>query len=97
MVKHPQDYNFDHYPNAHHIAFKNYEWILKDRNSMDSPQIKHTGNIEFDQESILEKSMFKNEIHKLYRYFKLDDPDWNNIEHLRRLWLNNYKKGFVNG
>jgi|TARA_R110002110_G_scaffold114464_1_gene284067 hypothetical protein len=95
MVKHPQDYNFDHYPNAHHIAFKNYEWILKDRNSMDSQQTKHTGNIEFDQESIRNQSLFKNEILNLYTYFKLDEPDWNNIEHLRNLWLNNYKKGFV--
>ena len=41
------------------LLFKNYLWILKDRNSMDSQQTKHTGNIEFDQESILDKSMFK--------------------------------------
>ena len=90
---------YDHYPEACHIIFKEYDWILENRNkkilNVNLEQNKKKEKIiYFDQTSIKDTVLFKKEIKHLYDFFGFDEPNWNHIEELRCLWLDTFKIGF---
>ena len=90
---------WDHYPEAYYIIFKNCEWIVEKRNRSVSKKNYEQGKklekiIYFDQNSIKDAGLFKQEIKKLYDFFKLEEPNWNHIEELRCSWLDTFKIGF---
>jgi len=90
---------WQHYPEAYHIIFKNYEWILEARNKIipnfyQENYVKLKKIIYFDQKSIGDSVSFKKEISKLYSFFKLAEPNYNFIEELRKIWLDSFRVGF---
>ena len=90
-----------HYPKVTNIIFNNYEWILEKRNK--SLAIKRIYEehfpdkdrlLFFDQNSITGKQAFQEELGKLFNFFKLNDPSWDNVEQLRKIWLESFEIGF---
>ena len=91
--------DYDHYPEAYHIIFKGYHWILEKRNkaisSINLEQNKKKEKIiYFDQTSIKDPVLFKKEIKHLYDFFGFDEPNWEHIEELRITWMDTFTLGF---
>jgi len=89
-----------HYPNSKHILFKNYEWIMKARGLTDQKIHEvifiKDNIIDFDQSTIKDRTAFKNEMRKLFGFFKYSDPNWDHIEELRSIWIDTFTIGFNN-
>ena len=91
--------DYDHYPEAYHIIFKSYDWILEKRNKKISninleQNKKREKILYFDQGAIKDRLLFKKEIKHLYNFFGFDEPDWGHIEELRITWLDTFTIGF---
>ena len=99
MVDH-QGGNWDHYPNARHIVFKNYEWILEARGmklrKIKEISLKKENIVYFDSSAVKDRTAFKDEIRKLFESFGLQEPNWDHIEELRSIWMNTVTVGFNN-
>lgn len=91
---------YNHYPEAYHIIFKGYDWILEKRNKTISninleQNKKREKILHFDQGAIKDHLLFKKEIKHLYNFFKFDEPNWEHIEELRIIWLDTFTPGFA--
>ena len=98
MVDHHGN-QWDHYPNARHIILEGYEWLLDERGLPKQERAWHRNKKEqctttFDQGSVRDPLSFKEEIGRLYRFFALEEPNWDHIEQLRSMWLDTFKTGF---
>jgi hypothetical protein len=99
LVHHPGGGFYSHYPEAYHIILKNYEWILKDRKT-EINKVHYQRNLRkdktynFDQSTIKDRTSFAKEITNLFVFLKLNHPNFNHIENLRKCFLKTYKIGF---
>ena len=98
MMDH-QGNQWDHYPNARHIILKGYDWLLYGRGLPKQERAWHRNKKEeytttFDQGSVKNPLSFKEEIGRLYRFFSLEEPNWDHVEQLRSMWLDTFKNGF---
>lgn len=90
---------WSHYPNAQHIIFENYQWILKKRKKTIKKinfehNLKGKNIVYIDQASIKDSEKFKKEIKKLFLFFKFNEPNWDYVESLRSTWLKTFTIGF---
>ena len=100
MMDH-RGYRWTHYPNAHHIVFKNYDWILEARNMITDIKIneevlKKENIVYFDSSAVKDSTAFKDEIRKLFESFGFQEPNWDHIEELRSIWMDTFTIGFNN-
>jgi len=97
MMDHCRD-RWNHYPNARHIVFKNYNWILEARGKtpkkINKEVLKKENIVYFDSSAVKDSTAFKDEIRKLFESFGFQEPNRDHIEELRTLWLDTFKIGF---
>ena len=89
-----------HYPNARHIVFKNYDWILEARGRgirrINEDSLKKENIVYFDSSAVKDCTAFKDEIRNLFENFGFQEPDWDRIEELRSTWMDTFTIGFNN-
>lgn len=86
-----------YFPKSRNIVLKNYEWIMKDRNTQPVDfQFNGDGTEHyFDMESIKHKDEFMKEIDSLCGYIGMDVmPSTENMDRMRNEFLETYKIGF---
>ena len=102
MVDHTELNIYSTYVNRKTIKLINYEWILKERKVM-RVKLEHDidgDSIAFDMESIKEKSLFINEIYKIFNFLGLEEltktVDYSvQFDTLRTSFLDTNKIGFT--
>jgi len=89
-----------HYPNARHIVFKNYDWILEARGKTpkktNEEVLKKENIVYFDSSAVKDCTAFGDEIRNLFESFGFQEPNWNHIEELRSIWMDTFTIGFNN-
>ena len=89
-----------HYPNARHIVFKNYDWILEARGKrikkINEDSLKKENVVYFDSSAVRDCTAFGDEIRNLFESFGFQEPNWNHIEELRSIWMDTFTIGFNN-
>jgi len=89
---------WSHYPNSQHIIFKNYDKILKLRNSFYDNLYKFSthdkNHIEFDLETIFDDINFYKEISKTCNFLNIKQINPTYIEEMRKLFLKTINIGF---
>jgi hypothetical protein len=89
-----------HYPNARHIVFKDYDWILEARGKtpkkINEEILKKENMVYFDSSAVKDSTAFKDEIRKLFEDFGLQQPNWDHVEELRSIWMDTFTIGFNN-
>ena len=89
-----------HYPNARHIVFKNYDWILEARGrgikKINEDSLKKENIVYFDSSAVKDCTAFRDEIRNLFEDFGFREPNWDRIEELRSIWMDTFTIGFNN-
>ena len=95
------------WPSCPKMHLVNYHWIIKarerEKKEIDLTYLKLGGskmypeiNIghEFNMLCVLDQKLWKKELSRLYTWLKVREPNWDHLEHMRKLWHETYYYGY---